>query len=81
MRRLESYVRRYGPEFGPVYYHVLQSQAAHAGVSARLRHKLDVLTGKAEAPRKPSEPLPLFPDDEQPGVDESAENAALAVEA
>ena len=32
MRRLENYVRKYGPEFGPVLYHALQSQAAHAGV-------------------------------------------------
>ena len=36
MRRLENYVRKYGPEFGPVYFHTLQSQAAHASVSARL---------------------------------------------
>ena len=32
MRRLENYVRKYGPEVGPVLYHALQSQAAHAGV-------------------------------------------------
>lgn len=66
MRRLENYVRKYGPEFGPVYYHLLQSQAAHAGVSARLRRKLDVLTGKvpAPAPRVVEETLPLF--DEAP---------------
>jgi hypothetical protein len=63
MRRLENYVRKYGPDFGPILYHVLQSQAAHAGVSARLRRKIDVLTGKAPTPRKPSEvdSLPLFP--------------------
>jgi superfamily II helicase len=41
MRRLENYVRKYGPEFGPILYHALQSQAAHAGVSARLRRKID----------------------------------------
>ncbi len=63
MRRLENYVRKYGPEFGLVYYHTLQSQAAHAGVSARLRRKLDILSGKAlPAPAKPApeEVLPLF---------------------
>ena len=49
MRRLENYVRKYGPEFGPKLYHALQSQAAHAGVSARLRRKLDVLAGKVPA--------------------------------
>lgn len=66
MRRLENYVRKYGPEFGPVLYHALQSQAAHAGVSARLRRKIDVLTGKVPPPpRKPaSDPLPLFPEPE-----------------
>jgi hypothetical protein len=65
MRRLENYVRKYGPDFGPVLYHALQSQAAHAGVSARLRRKIDVLSGKSPAtPRKPSaaESLPLFPE-------------------
>jgi hypothetical protein len=65
MRRLENYVRRYGPEFGPVLYHVLQSQAAHSGVSARLRRKIEVLTGKRPAtPRKSSVrgALPLFPE-------------------
>ena len=65
MRRLENYVRKYGPELGPILYHALQSQAAHAGVSARLRRKLDVLTGKAPAaPRTPPTEgtLPLFPE-------------------
>jgi len=62
---MENYVRRYGPDFGPRLYHALQSQAAHAGVSARLRRKLDALTGKAPAtPRNPKikEVLPLFPE-------------------
>jgi hypothetical protein len=65
MRRLENYVRKYGPEFGPILYHALQSQAAHAGVSARLRRKIDVLTGKAPAAHRtpPTEgTLPLFPE-------------------
>jgi hypothetical protein len=64
MRRLENYIRKYGPEFGPRLYHALQSQAAHAGVSARLRRKIDVLSGKAPAaPAKAQagESLPLFP--------------------
>ena len=75
MRRLENYVRKYGPEFGPVYYHTLQSQAAHAGVSARLRRKLDILTGKAPPPCKP-EPMPLFPES-VPGASESVLSVAI----
>ena len=74
MRRLENYVRKYGQEFGPVLYHALQSQAAHAGMSARLRRKIDVLTGKAPARRKPEEAtLPLFPE----GTVEKHEDADL----
>jgi hypothetical protein len=65
MRRLENYVRRYGPEVGPKLYHALQSQAAHASVSARLRRKIDVLSGRAPAPAPAKvetvESLPLFP--------------------
>ncbi len=78
MRRLENYVRKYGPEFGPVLYHALQSQAAHAGVSARLRRKIGILSGKIPAaPRKPAvtESLPLFP--EAAGRTPSPENAEL----
>jgi hypothetical protein len=65
MRRLENYVRKYGPEVGPMLYHTLQSQAAHAGVSARLRRKIAELSGKALAAQlkpTPVESLPLFPD-------------------
>jgi hypothetical protein len=65
VRRLQNYVRKYGPEFGPILYHALQSQAAHAGVSARLRRKIDALTGKSPAaPRAPEDEgtLPLFPE-------------------
>jgi hypothetical protein len=63
MRRLENYVKKYGPEFGPKLFHALQSQAAHTGVSARLRKKIDVLTGKASAVPKPEDAtLPLFPE-------------------
>jgi hypothetical protein len=82
MRRLENYVRKYGPEFGPKLYHALQSQAAHAGVSARLRRKLDVLAGRIPAsPSRPQvgqsaaeESLPLFPESgDRPGTPEDAE--------
>jgi hypothetical protein len=66
MRKLSSYVARYGPEAGPKLYHVLQSQAAHAGVSARLRRKIEALTGqprRVRSTRRHSEtPLPLFPE-------------------
>jgi hypothetical protein len=66
MRRLENYVKKYGPEFGPKLFHALQSQAVHAGVSARLRQKIDVLTGKTPVVHKPeSETLPLFPEASQ----------------
>jgi hypothetical protein len=78
MRRLENYVRKYGPEFGPILYHALQSQAAHAGVSARLRRKIDVLTGKTPAvPKTPSVEgtLPLFP--EVASAPEAAEVVAI----
>ena len=63
VRRLENFVQKYGPEAGPVVYHVLQSQAAHAGVSARLRRKLDVLEGRARPVKVVvDKPLPLFPE-------------------
>jgi hypothetical protein len=81
MRRLENYVRKYGPDVGPVLYHLLQSQAAHAGVSARLRRKIDVLSGKAPAsPRsKRSEPLPLFPEIGGHPETETPETVSLAL--
>ena len=56
MRRLSSYVARYGPEVGPRLYHVLQSQAGHASVGARLRRKLETIRARAERT------LPLFPE-------------------
>jgi hypothetical protein len=74
MRCLENYVRKYGSEFGPRLFHALQSQAAHARASARLRRKIDVLTGKAPAPRKPeAATLPLFPE----AAPENAEHMAI----
>ena len=64
MRKLELYVKKYGPETGPKLYHLLQSQAAHAGVSARLRRKLHTLTeggSLGTTPKPPAaEDLPLF---------------------
>ncbi|WZO99911.1 hypothetical protein EP7_001529 [Isosphaeraceae bacterium EP7] len=56
MRRLSSYASKYGPVAGPKLYHLLQSQAAHAGVSARLGRKLKALSIRA------SRDLPLFPE-------------------
>lgn len=54
MRRLSSYVAKYGPEAGPKLFHVLQSQAAHAGVSARRKRKIAAILERRSAP------LPLF---------------------
>ena len=71
MRKLESYVKKYGPEVGPKLYRALQSQAAHAGVSARLRRKIDALSGLA--PRGAE--LPLFP--EEAGARHQPEPAAF----
>jgi hypothetical protein len=62
VRKLQSYINKYGPDAGRKLYHALQSQAAHAGVSARLRRKIDVLTGRRPQPQKRFEPLPLFPE-------------------
>lgn len=63
LRKLGHYVARYGPVAGPKLYRALQSQAAHAGVSARLRRKIDRLTGRAPKPDRPEGPaLPLFPE-------------------
>jgi hypothetical protein len=63
LRKLDNYVRKYGPEFDPKLYHALQSQAAHAGVSARLRRKIESLTGMATPVETDREgTLPLFPE-------------------
>lgn len=72
MRKRELYLKKYGPEAGEKLYHALQSQAAHAGVSARLRRKLDALThGRPWPPaRETRDVLPLFPDAAGFGVDE-----------
>jgi hypothetical protein len=59
MRRLNSYIKKYGPEAGPELYRVLQSQAAHAGVSARLRRKIESLSASMA---EPASDLPLFPE-------------------
>jgi hypothetical protein len=60
MRKLEFYVKKYGPDAGRKLYHALQSQAAHAGVSARLRKKVDILSGRVPATPKPPAEMPLF---------------------
>lgn len=78
MRKLQTYVDRYGPEVGPRFFHLLQSQAAHAGVSARLRRKIAALTASA-APSTQNEPkatpaadlLPLFAEPACPIADPS----------
>jgi hypothetical protein len=73
VRKLQIYVAKYGPEAGGKLYHALQSQAAHAGVSARLRRKLRALThGEPWPPvRKREETLPLFPEGApQPALEE-----------
>jgi hypothetical protein len=75
VRKLQSYINKYGPDAGRKLYHALQSQAAHAGVSARLRRKIDVLSGRQPRPPKRSGPLPLFP---EPATVE-AESAPCAV--
>jgi hypothetical protein len=67
MRKLERYIARYGPETGPKLFHLLQSQAGHASVSARLRKKLAALRqgqGTTQRPTQPrtAEALPLFPE-------------------
>ena len=66
MRKLQSYIARYGPEAGPKLYQVLQSQAAHAGVSARLRRKLMALAERR------SRPMPLFPEPAASGAETPA---------
>src|SRR3954466_5234992 len=78
VRKLELYVKKYGPEAGPRLYHTLQSQAAHAGVSARLRRKIDVLTGRGVAPPQPSEEMPLFPESGHAVEAEAAVPAGVA---
>ncbi len=60
MRKLETYIKKYGADRGPRLYHALQSQAAHAGVSARLRRKLDALTGRRATVTNSTPMLPLF---------------------
>jgi hypothetical protein len=54
LRKLKIYVDKYGPEAGPRLYHILQSQAAHAGVGARLRRKIEAIRERGDRP------LPLF---------------------
>lgn len=63
MRKRERYIARYGPEIGAKLFHLLQSQAGHASVSARLRRKIATMTGAPTEKRTPNvENLPLFPE-------------------
>lgn len=63
MRKLENFVRKYGADAGPKLYHALQSQAAHAGVSARLRKKIRAISGLTDPPpKRPAPAMPLFPE-------------------
>jgi hypothetical protein len=77
VRKRHIYVDKYGPEAGGKLYHALQSQAAHAGVSARLRRKLEALTaGKPWPPaRKKGQAMPLFPELELQAVATGADQA------
>lgn len=62
MRKLQIFVDKYGPEVGPRLYRVLQSQAGHASVGARLRRKLEALRERGERP------LPLFDEPVNPAA-------------
>jgi hypothetical protein len=78
MRRLEIYVRKYGPVVGPKLYHALQSQAAHAGVSARLRRKIEGLANPNMRRSEAAEALPLFPDERPADGSEIATDSTTA---
>jgi len=54
VRKLAIYVKKYGPEAGPKLYHALQSQAAHAGVSARRKRTIEALTRSPLFPERPA---------------------------
>lgn len=41
MRRLASYITKYGPVAGPIIYRTLQREAAHAMHKARYRRRLE----------------------------------------
>ena len=40
MRRVDSYIEKYGPLVGPKLYRTMQSRAAYKGVSTKLRKKI-----------------------------------------
>jgi hypothetical protein len=73
MRKRQIYIDKYGPVAGPKLYRALQSQAAHAGVSARLRRKIAALQrGEPWPPARPkAENLPLFPEPAPRKTDET----------
>ncbi|WP_148595354.1 hypothetical protein [Aquisphaera giovannonii] len=78
MRKRQLYIDKYGPIAGSKLYHALQSQAAHAGVSARLRRKLEAISSGQPWPpaRARADILPLFPH-LAPGTDVDATEPAL----
>ena len=80
MRKRDIYIDKYGPVAGGKLYHALQSQAAHAGVSARLRRKIQAITAGQPWPpaRKLVKPLPLLPE-VQTELDLDHETSAVAV--
>ena len=65
MRKLESYVKKYGPVAGPKLYHALQGQAVHAGVAARRKRKIAAILERRSAPLPlidaPPSPEPAAP--------------------
>jgi hypothetical protein len=85
VRKLQLYVDKYGPVVGERLYHALQSQAAHAGVSARLRRKIHALQSgepwPAPRPRAEPESLPLFPEPVAVGEPENAGSGSVASDA
>lgn len=52
MRRIESYIRKYGPLDGPVLYRTLQREAAHARWKAFYRHLASGGRGRLGAARQ-----------------------------
>ena len=80
MRKRNIYIDKYGPVAGGKLYHALQSQAAHAGVSARLRRKIQAITAGQPWPpaRKRVKALPLL-SEVQTVLDFDHETPAVAV--
>ena len=73
VRKRNIYIDKYGPVAGGKLYHALQSQAAHAGVSARLRRKICAMS------QRQTRPLPLFPEGPVEAIREPVLTGALSV--